>query len=73
MKAIIIVLSIFSLVFSDTLAQSGCTDRHGGHWNRKTGTYHYHNKEESSNFGLYTILGGGAGVFFLSRSSNEKK
>lgn len=73
MKAIIIVLSILSLAFADTLAHSGRTDRHGGHWNRKKGTYHYHSKKESSNFLLYTILGGGAGLFLLSRNSDKKE
>ncbi len=72
MKVIIAVV-IFSIGIGDTLAHSGRTDRHGGHWNRKTGTYHYHRKKESSNFWLYTLLGGGAGVFLLSRSSEEKK
>jgi hypothetical protein len=73
MKAIIIVLCIFSIGFADTLAHSGRTDSYGGHWNRKKGTYHYHSKKESSNFLLYSILGGGAGLFLLSRNSDKKK
>lgn len=35
----LLVLSINSSVF----AHSGRTDANGGHWDRKTGTYHYHN------------------------------
>ena len=37
---------IFLTVFiSNVLAHPGRTDANGGHWNRKTGEYHYHNGE----------------------------
>lgn len=37
-----LVLTMF-LIFSMLLAHSGRTDKYGGHNNRKTGGYHYHN------------------------------
>ncbi len=39
------ILSILSvcLIAIQLLAHSGRTDRYGGHFNRKTGAYHYHN------------------------------
>lgn len=37
-----LILIIF-LIFSILFAHSGRTDRYGGHNNRKTGGYHYHN------------------------------
>ena len=37
---LIFLLISTSLAFS----HSGRTDRYGGHWNRKTNTYHYHQK-----------------------------
>ena len=73
MKAIIVIMFIFSITTVDVLAHSGRTDSNGGHWNRKKGTYHYHGKKKSSNFLLYSILGGGAGLFLLSRNSDKKK
>jgi hypothetical protein len=73
MRVIIIGIFIFIITIFNTLAHSGRTDRHGGHWNRKKGTYHYHGKKDSSNFWLYTLVGGGAGLFLLSRNSDKKK
>ena len=35
------------LVCGDAHAHSGRTDRYGGHYNRKTGGYHYHNSGSS--------------------------
>tara|TARA_B000000557_G_C20764977_1_gene439050 strand:- start:244 stop:717 length:474 start_codon:yes stop_codon:yes gene_type:complete len=37
---ILILLSLAHVVFS----HSGRTDSSGGHWDRKAGTYHYHNQ-----------------------------
>ena len=34
-------------VISNVLAHPGRTDSNGGHWNRKTGEYHYHNGEST--------------------------
>ncbi len=40
----LILLSMFICAFSlSSLGHSGRTDKHGGHYNRKTGEYHYHN------------------------------
>lgn len=40
-----IVIAILILLFSDVLviAHSGRTDKYGGHYDRKTGVYHFHN------------------------------
>jgi hypothetical protein len=73
MRVIIIGIFIFIITILNASAHSGRTDKNGGHWNRKKGTYHYHSKKESSNFLLYSILGGGAGLFLLSRNSDKKK
>lgn len=42
MKKILLVLILVVFVCSVAFAHSGRTDKNGGHWNRKTGTYHYH-------------------------------
>lgn len=42
---VIILVSLPLVVF----AHSGRTDKNGGHYNRKTGEYHYHNSGYSSN------------------------
>lgn len=42
----ILILSI--LIYSYTLSHPGRLDSSGGHWNRKTGTYHYHRATSSS-------------------------
>jgi peptidoglycan hydrolase CwlO-like protein len=41
------VLFLFSLT-ALTIAHPGKTDSKGGHYNRKTGEYHYHNKDANS-------------------------
>lgn len=46
---IVIILVSLPLV---VLAHSGRTDKNGGHYNRKTGEYHYHNSGYSSNTSL---------------------
>jgi hypothetical protein len=47
MKKIITTLLIIGLLafipFVDLFSHSGRTDSNGGHYNRKTGEYHYHN------------------------------
>ena len=42
MKKVIIGLLLFSLIIISVYAHSGRTDANGGHWNHKTGEYHYH-------------------------------
>ena len=44
-----VVIVIFCYNFS--LTHSGRTDKNGGHWNHKSGTYHYHGKKNSSLWG----------------------
>lgn len=36
------ILVIFFLISNLAYPHSGRTDRNGGHWNRKKGTYHSH-------------------------------
>ena len=43
MKVIQLFL-ILSFFIEHTLSHSGRTDSEGGHWDRKAGTYHYHNQ-----------------------------
>ena len=37
-----VLASLIFLPVASLLAHSGRTDKYGGHWDRKTGTYHYH-------------------------------
>ena len=41
-KILVIVLLVSLLSTSIVFAHSGRTDKYGGHYNRKTGEYHYH-------------------------------
>lgn len=51
---------------------SGRTDKNGGHYNHKTGEYHYHNGGVSGLF--WVVLIGGVIVFlFLKSGDNNKK
>lgn len=67
------ILYIFFFIINLVLAHSGRTDSDGGHYNRSTGEYHYHN---SSN-GFLNIVFLGFIVFIilivLSRKSKPKK
>ena len=42
MKRLALVLCVLMMAVSSALAHSGGTDSSGGHWNHKTGEYHYH-------------------------------
>lgn len=42
MKKIIFIILLLLSVYS--LSHPGRTDKDGGHYNRKTGEYHYHNR-----------------------------
>ena len=45
-----IITVVFAIILSITaFAHSGRTDANGGHWDRKTGTYHYHNSGYNKN------------------------
>ena len=44
MKKLIGILIIGLMMCMLTFGHSGRTDSNGGHWDRKKGTYHYHNK-----------------------------
>jgi len=44
----LVLLFIFSINLSELLAHSGRLDSSGGHYNRKTGSYHYHRSSKST-------------------------
>lgn len=46
MKKLIILFLLFLFFPLNLYAHSGGTDARGGHYNRKTGQYHYHNKSK---------------------------
>ena len=48
MRKICCVSVMLVFLLTGVVAHSGRTDANGGHWNRKTGTYHYHNGGKSS-------------------------
>lgn len=47
MKKLFIFLLIFQILTFPVLSHPGRTDSNGGHWNRKTGEYHYHSGEHA--------------------------
>ena len=48
MKNKMFICILLVICLTNAIAHSGRTDSNGGHWNRKTGTYHYHNGGTSS-------------------------
>jgi len=43
---IVVIIGVIIVTFvSQSMSHSGRTDANGGHHNRKTGGYHYHNKK----------------------------
>ena len=67
-----ILLMIISIHFS--FAHSGRTDSKGGHWNHKTGTYHYHGKKNKSSGGktlVYSLIAGGL-ILLISNFDRKK-
>ncbi|MCI8403834.1 MAG: YHYH domain-containing protein [Clostridia bacterium] len=67
--AITIFLSFICVLSIETFAHPGRTDANGGHYNRKTGEYHYHNGGGSSS-GTSSSSGGGSSS---SYSNTPKK
>jgi len=45
----LLILAVFTFSSSIAHPHSGRTDSQGGHYNRKTGGYHYHNRPKNSN------------------------
>ena len=42
-KKLLLLLAItITMLAAQSFAHSGRTDQNGGHWDHKTGTYHYH-------------------------------
>lgn len=51
----IVILCIALITGITVFAHSGRTDSSGGHWNHKTGTYHYHPKPDMISFYLFCL------------------
>lgn len=47
MKKVIILLFVFISIFNISFAHPGRTDNNGGHYDRSTGEYHYHDGDGS--------------------------
>lgn len=58
LKILIIFIILILFVVDISFAHPGRTDSNGGHYNRSTGEYHYHNDGSStnSNESYYTIV-----------------
>lgn len=71
MRKLYLLLLCMAILLSSTLsafAHSGRTDSSGGHWNRSTNTYHYHNGGyTSSNPSTYSSSGSSG-----TKSSNSE-
>lgn len=73
------LLLVLLLVFTTTgSAHSGRTDSKGGHWNSKTGSYHYHSKKASDNSYLayfigLTLVSGFALFIYMAITDRNKK
>ena len=67
LKSKIIYISLFFCC--NLFSHGGRTDSDGGHYNRTTGEYHYHNK--SSGFGKF--VGGAVSIFILLAIFGKKE
>ena len=45
LKSLFLFFMLFTLCIPTVFSHSGRTDSNGGHWDRSTGTYHYHSGE----------------------------
>lgn len=72
MRRYIIITLITFLICYSSFGHSGRTDSNGGHYNRKTGEYHYHNGGDGNGIGWVIIIGGVLFFLFL-KSGNKKK
>lgn len=69
---LLIVLFITSLL---SFGHGGRTDKNGGHYNRKTGDYHYHNSgsDSESNEGVVVMVVLGIMIIWVIGYSVNKK
>ena len=72
MKRHITIIVFTFLICLYTFGHSGRTDKNGGHYNHKTGKYHYHNGSGSGLFGV-VIVGSLLVFLFLKSGDNKKK
>lgn len=49
-KIFLVIIIIFTSIGTYSLSHSGRTDGYGGHYNRSTGTYHYHDGSYSGEY-----------------------
>lgn len=72
MRAFILsLLFIITVGTSTTYAHGGRLDKNGGHYNRKTGEYHYH-RGHSSGYGWLILVAIG-GVIIYAVNKKDKK
>ena len=73
-KLLSVCLVCLCLLCSAADAHSGRTDANGGHWNRKTGEYHYHHGYPAHQHpgGVCPYIGGG-GIVTTKAPSTTKK
>ena len=69
MKRIILGVILILLVSINSFGHSGRTDSNGGHYNRKTGKYHYHGE---SSFDWVILIIGGLVIYGIAKSRNKK-
>jgi hypothetical protein len=69
MKKIIQIILLLSLFSLSSYSHSGRTDKNSGHYNRKTGEYHYHDK--SSDWTWAFIIVGGVIVYAIVNRKNK--
>lgn len=85
MKRIVLLFILFITFVSSSFAHSGRTDSNGGHYNRSTGEYHYHNdiyeveydeyveEDEGSNEKTGELMVGGDDEYVINlRNENQE-
>jgi hypothetical protein len=63
---------MFLLAVSTSFGHGGGIDSNGGHYNRKTGEYHYHGNNDTSNWGWVVLVIGGVIVFGVLTSKRNR-
>lgn len=73
MKKILLVLCFFICGFN-IFGHSGRTDENGGHYNHRTGEYHYHNNGHKGRGGFFwLVFVGGSILFYYYLKSDSKR
>ncbi|MCL6097078.1 MAG: YHYH domain-containing protein [Bacteroidetes bacterium] len=75
-KRITIVLLALFIVTTISFGHGGRTDKNGGHYNRKTGEYHYHNggsTDSDGSGGIVVVVVLGLALIWLVGYNLSKK